>query len=398
MKRIIAVCLLVCWLLSFAGVGAQAISINDEIIVEDNITNVPAASVICAYMSARNKVLTSGETADLASVAVTGLVNDEIKHRELLLEDGIVIENTTYLVTGFEDLETQINVTLVESLQTTEAIESIEHTIVLYSGENNELMVASDAYYEETSGFYSASYVQEDSCEIEPYALTASSCMIRIAKSQVGYKEKATNSNLESFTANAGSGNYTKYGKWIGANGQAWCASFISWCANKAGVSTTVVPKSASTGTFRTFYLNKGRLHLSPNYTTTAYTPKIGDIIIFGTSETYATHVGIVVSVTSSNVTIVDGNYSNKVSKRTVSRTNTEIIGYGNPSYPSSTHTAGSWVNDTGYHWKECTKCSLVMNKAAHTWVDRTTYYECSVCGYTTTSIPEISSVDGSLF
>jgi len=47
--------------------------------------------------------------------------------------------------------------------------------------------------------------------------------------------------------------NNTKYGQYTGANRQAWCASFVSWCAEYAGVRSlkppaiSVVPKSAST-------------------------------------------------------------------------------------------------------------------------------------------------------
>lgn len=58
--------------------------------------------------------------------------------------------------------------------------------------------------------------------------------VISIAMGEVGYLEKATNANLGSKTLNAGSNNYTKYGDWIGANGNYWCASFISWCFHAA--------------------------------------------------------------------------------------------------------------------------------------------------------------------
>lgn len=40
---------------------------------------------------------------------------------------------------------------------------------------------------------------------------------IATAKAEVGYKESPKNSNK------------TKYGKWIGANGQPWCCSLICW-------------------------------------------------------------------------------------------------------------------------------------------------------------------------
>jgi len=45
--------------------------------------------------------------------------------------------------------------------------------------------------------------------------------IIEIAQKEVGYVEAA--------------GNKTKYGKWFGFDGVAWCAMFVSWCYSQAG-------------------------------------------------------------------------------------------------------------------------------------------------------------------
>lgn len=63
--------------------------------------------------------------------------------------------------------------------------------------------------------------------------------LVAIARSQVGYCEKASNANLEDFRANPGTKNYTKYGAWAagcgwGYNPAEWCAMFVSWCAYMA--------------------------------------------------------------------------------------------------------------------------------------------------------------------
>lgn len=47
--------------------------------------------------------------------------------------------------------------------------------------------------------------------------------IIEIAENEIGYKENPPNSNL------------TKYGKWFGFDGVAWCAMFVSWVYYKAG-------------------------------------------------------------------------------------------------------------------------------------------------------------------
>ncbi len=51
---------------------------------------------------------------------------------------------------------------------------------------------------------------------------------VNLAVSQIGYHEKASPNNLDDFTANSGSNNYTKYARELGiANGNAWCATFV---------------------------------------------------------------------------------------------------------------------------------------------------------------------------
>lgn len=47
--------------------------------------------------------------------------------------------------------------------------------------------------------------------------------IIQVAEAEIGYTEIPANSNK------------TKYGKWFGYDGVAWCAIFVSWCYDKAG-------------------------------------------------------------------------------------------------------------------------------------------------------------------
>lgn len=47
--------------------------------------------------------------------------------------------------------------------------------------------------------------------------------IIEIAEKEIGYIESPINSNK------------TKYGKWFGLDGVAWCAIFVSWCYDQAG-------------------------------------------------------------------------------------------------------------------------------------------------------------------
>lgn len=72
-------------------------------------------------------------------------------------------------------------------------------------------------------------------------AAEAINAVIGIAEEEIGYLEKRSNSQLDSKTANAGSGNYTKYWRDIAPSYQAqpWCAGFVSWCFYKAFGLTT---------------------------------------------------------------------------------------------------------------------------------------------------------------
>jgi cell wall-associated NlpC family hydrolase len=49
--------------------------------------------------------------------------------------------------------------------------------------------------------------------------------ILKIANGELGYKESPKNSNK------------TKYGKWFGIDGVAWCGMFVSWLYDQAGAN-----------------------------------------------------------------------------------------------------------------------------------------------------------------
>lgn len=160
---------------------------------------------------------------------------------------------------------------------------------------------------------------------------------IEIAKNEVGYLEKATNSQLNDKTANAGYNNWTKYGAWYGMNGPSayWCDIFVSWCAHQAGIDD-IIGKFAYCPYHVTWFKNRGQWVTS--------NPQIGDIIFFkdSNSPSIAGHVGIVYSVNSSTVYTYEGNTSGGSSiiangggvfAKSYSTSNSRILGYGRPSY-----------------------------------------------------------------
>lgn len=152
--------------------------------------------------------------------------------------------------------------------------------------------------------------------------------VVYAAQSQVGYLEKKSDAYLDNFTANAGNGNYTKYGKWYGLNPAEWCDMFMAWCANQAGELETVgkyayVPYHVDHFKRKGEYFDRG-----------VQKPKAGDIIFFGNAD----HVGIVESCNGSTVFTIEGNTKNSagiggVLRHSYAIGSTYIMGYGRPAY-----------------------------------------------------------------
>ena len=131
----------------------------------------------------------------------------------------------------------------------------------------------------------------------------AINALIKIAEGEMGYLEKKSNSQLDSKTANAGSGNYTKYWRDVYPSYQAqpWCAAFVSWCFEKAfGLETA---KKLLKHWPYTYCPTLGDL-----FTKNA-NPKVGDIVIFFRGGEFA-HTGIVTAVSGDRFETIEGNTS----------------------------------------------------------------------------------------
>lgn len=178
--------------------------------------------------------------------------------------------------------------------------------------------------------------------------------VIDIALAEVGYLEKASNSNLDSKTGNAGSANYTKYARDLAVypfyNGKkygvAWCDVFVDWCFVKAygkdaALALTCQPTTAANNCgagcrySRDYYKIKGQLHMS--------NPQPGDQIFFYSSDKSSiSHTGLVYKVDKKTVYTVEGNTSGSsgvvangggVFKKSYSLEYGRIAGYGRPDW-----------------------------------------------------------------
>lgn len=167
--------------------------------------------------------------------------------------------------------------------------------------------------------------------------------VINIALNEEGYLEKKSNSQLDSKTANAGSANYTKYGKWYGLNPDLWCAMFICWIFNEAYGETEAKKLlagrfSAACEDIRQNFIYKKQYHTS--------NPQVGDIVFFkGTRHAGANHIGIIINVSQGRIYTIEGNTSGGsyvidngggVAQKNYATAYSKILGYGRPAYDSS--------------------------------------------------------------
>ena len=145
--------------------------------------------------------------------------------------------------------------------------------------------------------------------------------IIEFARTQIGYKE--------------GSGNNTYFGKWFGFNYNPWCAMFVCWSANMAGVPTDVIPKLA---TADRSWGKKQKIYYKSKYWGGDYIPQKGDLIYFSWSvRDYADHIGMVAGTGKQDGTTyvytIEGNKHDKVTEGSYAIGNKYILGYISPKY-----------------------------------------------------------------
>lgn len=183
--------------------------------------------------------------------------------------------------------------------------------------------------------------------------------LIQTALAEVGYLEKNSPVNLDSKTAGAGSGNYTKYARdmyplcpSVYANGYAWCDTFVDWCMVRtfgaAKAKSLIHDWSAYAPTSAAYYKNAGQWHTSP---------KIGDQVFFKNQSGTICHTGLVYKVDSGYVYTVEGNTSSEsgvvanggaVAKKKYRLGYSRIAGYGRPKYEDEEENE---MKENVYNW-----------------------------------------------
>lgn len=137
--------------------------------------------------------------------------------------------------------------------------------------------------------------------------------IVAVAVTQAGYCEGSLSGNPSYASTN----NYQKFGQWydanvanIGVTYAAWCAAFVSWCANQAGVPSSIMYYHAYCPYGVNWFRNQGRFQYAASRGG-SYVPKAGDIVYFAPAgSSTSSHVGIVRYVKNGYVYTVEGNTS----------------------------------------------------------------------------------------
>ncbi|MBR4211612.1 MAG: CHAP domain-containing protein, partial [Oscillibacter sp.] len=180
--------------------------------------------------------------------------------------------------------------------------------------------------------------------------------IVGIALTQEGYEEVGDNR--------------TKYNVWFydGKNvSAAWCAIFISWCANQANIPTSIIKKNALASYFSTSSMRRNSFGTATAFAFGSDTPRPGDIAYIDVdNDGVSNHVGLVYDADSSYVYTIEGNTSNKAMRRRYNAntgrlsSSTQIVFFARPRYgtpPES--TLGITTAQNSYRIEQGTPCDV---------------------------------------
>jgi len=167
--------------------------------------------------------------------------------------------------------------------------------------------------------------------------------ILDIAADEVGYHEGRSNGHWD---------NHQRYSpavpglEW--SQNQAWCATFVSWLALKAGLED-LYPRTASCFTGVNWFKNKGRF---------SEYPAVGAQVFYGSGG--GSHTGIVYKYDATYIYTYEGNTNadgsaegDGVYKKKHERRDSYVYGYGYPEFSEGITTADpSKKGDSGFTYK----------------------------------------------
>ncbi|MCD8116464.1 MAG: CHAP domain-containing protein [Oscillospiraceae bacterium] len=207
-------------------------------------------------------------------------------------EDCYVTEEV--LICGLEESEGHTHTEECYEEQLICGLEEHTHTVECLIDETADVETASD--WEATIPSLSGDWAED---------------LVSVAKSQLGYAESTANYTLaDDGETHKG---YTRYGAWYGNKYGDWDAMFVSFCLHYAGVPSSYITQASGA------YAWTAALSGSDYYTTASdYTPEPGDIVFFDrNSDGVVDCTGIVITVSGSDMTVIEGNSGDAVEQNT---------------------------------------------------------------------------------
>lgn len=160
--------------------------------------------------------------------------------------------------------------------------------------------------------------------------------VVQVAAKEVGTKEKPMGSNNIKY-------NDWYYGRNVSGSAYPWCAAYVSWVADQAGVDKSIIPKDAYTVTMYNTITKKGK----------AVDRKDGlpGDIMFVTnngSPSGIRHTGVVEDVSNNEIHTIEGNSSDQVIRRSYATSNTKIL-LARPAYANQSASKTDSSSNSSY-------------------------------------------------
>ena len=248
------------------------------------------------------------DTSIFAAISDEVFINAVSKNSELNAQ-GLTVSAVRYALLDKDETNHTVTVSVLEEIDgiTEESI----HFLSIQGNAGRGWFIKNDLYGRDEATLladYSTGYPNTHSnTGNQAYDIA------QIARTQKGYTESGDN--------------LTKYGAAYGWNGVAWCAIFIWWCAQQAGVSQSVIKKTASAA-YATSFCNNYRLYSS------SVPVDVGNIVYFDYNHNGSPdHVGLVYQVDSGTIYTVEGNKGNCVQECSYSRNTRDIYAIAYPDY-----------------------------------------------------------------
>jgi hypothetical protein len=147
---------------------------------------------------------------------------------------------------------------------------------------------------------------------------------VKVALQQVGVREVSNNNSrriIRFRRAVTGAGENPR-------DAEPWCADFVSWAWRRAGVPIGFGGRGSD---YVPELVAWARLTRRWHGARQGYQPKPGDLIVYRSGGSWRGHIGLVQHLRGGRLSTVEGNFGNRVTRRTVKPWAGDVTGFISP-------------------------------------------------------------------